>query len=98
MSDKPDKPDFLICAEADVEFVAKGSKFDRFCSRCHRAVALAPSGQRLLQQQPELAILCFPCYLQDKEARAEEVQLSSSPQEIAEEIKSAVPNLRRNRN
>lgn len=85
----------IICALADVVRIAVGTNFDRQCSLCDARVALSPSGQRLLANQPQLEIICARCYEPDPD---EVPRLADDLPEIMKEVAESVPNLRRTRN
>jgi hypothetical protein len=89
--------DYLVCALADSPFMVPGSVFDRSCSRCSRKVMLAPSGQNLLKTH-RLAIVCAVCYESDSEAQRAPTFLAAPSQELADEVRRRVPNMRRRRN
>jgi hypothetical protein len=57
---------------------------------------VAPTGERILREVPLVHIICGPCF---ETARcADTVELAGSAEEIAREVRSAHPNLRRSRN
>lgn len=93
----------LVAALADSEFTAPGSSFDKTCKYCGRLVMLAPTSQRMLRKHPDAIITCVPCFSDAYDSKPEvfdraEKILAGTPDEVAREINSAVPNLRRNRN
>lgn len=94
----PDSDGILVCALADAPRVVPGSVFHHTCQQCHTRLMMAPSGQQLLQQKPELRILCAPCALRVIDGAGIELDLAASKEQISHEVLSAMPNMRRWRN
>jgi hypothetical protein len=92
--------DVLVCLDADALTTLRGSTFDRSCGTCERRVMISPTGQRFLKRRPGIRILCERCYaaLPDIEVAAAKHRLAAPPSEILAELKTRVPNLRRQRN
>jgi hypothetical protein len=87
----------LVCMRADAELAARGSVFDRVCSKCSARVMLAPSGQAFLKNDPDAAILCNVCY--GAVASLDNLPHPAAPIEtILQEIKTSGPNPYRRRN
>lgn len=78
MSDK-----YLVCAPANAPRVVPGSIFDRLCAKCCAPLMVAPSGQKLLEQDASFVPICFACF-----AKGLDTDPRSEPQ----------PNLHRHRN
>lgn len=92
------KADVLVCAPATAEMAARGSVFDRSCSKCGERVMVAPSGQRMLKEIPGLPIICMRCYYVAVRGR-ECVNIWAAPmEEIERERRDAIPNMHRRRN
>ncbi len=76
-----------------------GSTFDRECSECRRRVMLSPQGQKVLDAQPSIELICLPCaerlYPDDL---ANGQPAAGTVREFMEGVSSAVPNVRRHRN
>ena len=85
-----------ICCERidDIENVVSGSNSSRKCSRCGSRVFTAPSSERLLQQNPNLLIVCHPCVAGEDH---EIVNPEPLPEQI-EELQTLRPNTQRGRN
>jgi hypothetical protein len=75
-----------------------GSVFDRVCAACGRQVMIAPSGQKILREQPCAVIRCGPCFEKKEDPEMTIEFASGTFEEMDRERKSARPNLRRNRN
>lgn len=82
----------LICAPADVELATPGSDYTHKCSACGERVVLAPSGQKLLREHPDVTVLCIHCY---RPKDGDEFRITSA---ALAEFRTAVPNTWRNRN
>ncbi len=89
------EPKVLVCSLADAPMVARGSVFHHQCAKCGRRVAVAPTGQRFLKDNPQTQIVCLFCFTPEPEGRAE---LTASKEQILEEMRTATTNLRRSRN
>jgi hypothetical protein len=87
----------VVCALADSDVSVQGSVFHHSCWACQRTVMVAPSGQRLLVKMPEALILCYPCYWLSA-GPDDTVELAGTMDELKSEVRTAQPNLRRNRN
>lgn len=90
-------PMILIAAPADAPLTSPGSTFTHQCGKCGRRVMVAPTGQRLLREQPGTSIVCLPCFLADPPKNLE-FRPAGSTEEIRREVASAVPNQWRVRN
>jgi predicted RNA-binding Zn-ribbon protein involved in translation (DUF1610 family) len=90
----------LVCASADAELSVSGASFDRACSQCGARVMVAPSGRRALARDPELVLLCIRCGFEAMgQCPDRTVHLATlPPDDIAQEIASAQPNIWRKRN
>jgi hypothetical protein len=95
-SDQPE-PVVLVCAPADAPRVVPGSVFGYACVLCGRQVMIAPSGQRMLAREPGIYIICGPCY-GDTVKPGDKVALAGTAEEMRDEKRRALPNLRRSRN
>jgi ribosomal protein S27AE len=87
----------LMCAPADSPMEVAGSAYDRECARCGRGVMIAPSGQEYLKANRDAEIVCTPCMLAEATGRAE-IALPADSDQIAGEMATARPNMRRYRN
>lgn len=91
-----EEPQTLVTILADdAPIAAAGSSTDRKCSKCAKAVLLAPSGQRFMKANPDTIILCIRCF------RPEEYGTGSpaaSAEELKAEFRTAQPNTYRGRN
>ena len=90
----------VVCALADVEMTVPGAVFDRVCSKCARRVMIAPSGQRMLEAHPGAAIssiICMVCFV-DLASAGKVWDIIEPTDEQMEELKGAIPNVRRERN
>jgi hypothetical protein len=87
----------LVCALADSPLVVEGSTFDRWCVSCGGKVQLAPSGQKIIESQGEanVVLTCTVCFGDRSLAGS---TLASTEDTIAQELRTAKPNLRRCRN
>jgi hypothetical protein len=90
------EPISLICEVAEAPLAVPGSDFSHVCGQCGRRVMIAPSGQRVLAENPgRVAILCRSCWEPEPVGV---VGLAAPAREIAGEIRRAVGNLWRRRN
>lgn len=83
--------DVLICKPVSHPgYVGPGSTMD-LCSKpdCRRPVWVAPSGRRLLQDQPEVEILCTIC------AFAQIAKVGGEIQELTPEQEAEIDQYRR---
>jgi hypothetical protein len=87
----------LVCALADAPLVVRGSTFSHRCSKCARAVMVAPSGQRLLRNRPGTKVVCDKCMLATM-AADQKLAIAGSVEEVLDEARNAEPNHRRQRN
>jgi hypothetical protein len=88
----------LVCALADAPQVVPGSTFDRRCTGCRRAVMIAPSGQRILRDDPAAQVLCVDCFCAHGDGKDATIRPATSLEELRHEIRSARPNYPRYRN
>ncbi len=88
------QPEAIVCARADADKCVRGTTFDRICATCKSPLMLAPSGQRFLSEHPDAVTICMYCIPESAECIGPIRPL----EEILEELKGSVPNLRRNRN
>ena len=87
---------FLVCAIADAPLVVPGSVFVHSCSLCGVRLMTAPSGQEILKRHPTFKLLCTGCWKATREH--DDILLPGTPEKVIEELKTSVPNMRRNRN
>ena len=92
-----EQPAILVCALADAVMAVPGTVFDHACTRCGRKVMLAPTGQRVLREKQPVRIICRLCFETEKPEDIE-VMPAGTVEEIRQEVRTARPNLRRNRN
>ena len=59
----------------------------RVCSKCGEAVGIYPSGQRVLQENPQAKIICAPCA---KPQPSDESYPAGSLDEIRREMRDSV--------
>lgn len=59
----------------------------RVCSRCRQQVAIYPTGQKLLNDFPDLEIVCNVCAVAEQTAPL----ISISPIEVLDEMLESVP-------
>lgn len=91
----------LICSLAGAPTAVAGSVFHHRCSRCSARLMVAPSGQRILREHPDVRPVCLPCVMAS--ARADggdgEIEIDlSNLQDILREMRQTVPNFWRKRN
>ena len=77
--------------------MARGSIFDQKCVSCAQRVMVAPSGQAFLDLHPDADIICAECFVQTAVPETA-FGLAATADQIAAEIKEAVPNEWRSRN
>ena len=88
----------LVCARADSPLMVRGADFRKTCRGCNSRVMVAPSGQKLMEQNPDAHIVCSVCFLEATKSGAlpphEKIKmgLAGPVDEIASEISGAVPN------
>jgi len=92
-----DEAKILVCQAANADLTVLGSTFTRQCSACSTRVMVAPSGERLLEREPNILVLCTLCaearLIKRLEAGEEfSVAPAASPAELAREMTRAVPN------
>ena len=85
----------LVCAPADMPLVPIGAIFTHKCGECHRPVMLAQSGQQFLKTHPLAKIICFLCHDFSSGGVG---MLCSDVETLLNEVKTAQPNFRRQRN
>jgi hypothetical protein len=96
---KPSEPIHLVFVPTTASRTVPGSTFDRHCFRCQRRVMMAaPTGRAWLKTYPTSQILCILCYRDRPPDDGGRRTLAASPAEIAAELRTAVPNLWRQRN
>lgn len=90
------EPAVLVCAPADAPRVVRGTVFCHKCMRCGLRLMMAPSGQKMLQREPEIEIICCYCYALDQTPHA--CELAAPFEEILRERRTSMPNFWRKRN
>ena len=79
---------------ADAALIVPGSRTDLLCVVCASRV-IAPSGQRFLQENSGVEIVCANCAIKAIEAGDGEIRGAGAPlKELAAEARAAVPNPR----
>jgi len=89
--------DRLVCANADAPMTVKGSSFDHVCLLCKGRVMMAPSGQAKLRQEPATEVICYRCFVRTRDPKIP-VRSVDTPENIAREVRNAIPNDWRRRN
>lgn len=84
---------YIACAPADAPRVIPGSVFTHKCYRCDQSVVMAPSGQKMLAENPEAKVICAFCVYDGPAGVA--FVLEEAKAELA---RGSVPNMRRYRN
>lgn len=88
----------MICANAESAWATPGTTYTMCCHFCFQHVMVAPSGQQFLREHPAgVDLMCFRCYLKDHLYLGMPA-LAADVETVAREIRSAVPNLYRERN
>jgi hypothetical protein len=92
-------PDVIVCMDANAPFAVRGCDFSHCCVTCGRRVMIAPSGQRVLVQWPEISILCVECFrsIPGIEETVKSITFTE-PGELATEMQGFGPNLFGRRN
>ena len=92
-------PSALICARADSPLIVRGSTLDKTCGLCGARVMMAPSGQAVLKEKPDIMIICASCFgTADFGDRKIEIQPACGMDQLKAEVSSAMPNTWRRRN
>lgn len=87
----------IICDRAmAVAWVPRGCTFERSCAACGQRLALAPSGQTLLQADPTMTLLCSICFY--PQIKPDTLLVVPDIETAIREAASAIPNYWRNRN
>jgi len=57
---------------------------DKRCSKCDAVVGIYPSGQKILSERPDVAIVCHRCY--------EPAPIQVLPADVFKEVEESIPN------
>ena len=87
----------LACMRATAPLTVPGSDFSRSCTLCHTRVMIAPSGQRALEADPKMKIVCVRCVRRTLKPE-DIVTLPMALDATLDEAATSVPNLWRERN
>lgn len=85
---------FIVCARADAPIMTAGSTFEHKCGKCSTPVMISISGTVFIRDNPTAVPICPSCIPEDGLS----LRPAATPEQLAGELASIRPNMRRNRN